>query len=148
MRSIIGYGNPLRCDDGLGQYLAEALGQGWEVIMPTQLTPELAEPISRADCVIFIDAALGETPGAVRSEPVAPKLILGAFTHTVNPASLLAAAHELYGASPPALMISVTGASFEYGCDFSPIIRQQLSKIVSDVEKVIAAFQNPQRHKG
>ena len=60
---IIGYGNPLRGDDGLGwraaEQLAEIIPQSEaEVIACHQLTPELAEPISRARLVIFIDMSL------------------------------------------------------------------------------------------
>jgi hydrogenase maturation protease len=142
MRLLIGYGNPLRCDDGLGQYIAETLGQGWDVMTCTQLTPELAEPISRAERAVFIDAGVGETPGEVISEKIEPTLISGVFTHNVTPASLLASARELYEASPPALLISITGASFEYGCNLSPTIHARLSEITRRVEEAIAAFQH------
>ena len=45
---IIGYGNPLRGDDGVGQavaraFEAEAAIEGAEVVSCRQLTPELAE---------------------------------------------------------------------------------------------------------
>jgi hydrogenase maturation protease len=140
MRLMIGYGNPLRGDDGLGQYLAEKRGHGWEVLTPTQLTPEFAEPISRAGRVIFIDASIGNMPGEVSCEMVAPIPAAGAFTHNVTPSSLLAAARALYGTSPPALLISVAGASFEYDSDFSPTINALLPEIVMCVDSIIAAF--------
>jgi hydrogenase maturation protease len=47
---IIGYGNPLREDDGVGWQVADQLLKNSEgsikVLTAHQLTPELAEPIS------------------------------------------------------------------------------------------------------
>lgn len=59
---ILAYGNPLRRDDGVGWVIGERLAEMLredvaDVRVLHQLTPELAEPISRAGAVIFIDAA-------------------------------------------------------------------------------------------
>jgi hydrogenase maturation protease len=143
MMLVIGYGNPLRCDDGLGQYLAEWLEERWKramFITSTQLTPELAEPISRAERVVFLDARVGDIPGMVTCENVQPLPANGAFTHNVTPSSLLAAAHELYGASPLAILITVTAASFEFTSEFSPLIRARLPRITDSVASLVDAF--------
>jgi hydrogenase maturation protease len=140
MYLIIGYGNLLRSDDGLGQYLAEMLKDRWNVITSTQLTPELAEPISRVKRVVFIDAGVGHTPGKLTTETVRPLAARGAFTHNVTPASLLAAAGELYGAVPQVILISVIGASFDYGYGLSPQLSGRVPKIVKAVDEVITAF--------
>jgi hydrogenase maturation protease len=140
MHLLIGYGNPLRCDDGLGQYLAEILVGYWNVITHMQLTPELAEPISRAERVVFLDADAGERPGKVTCKPVGAMPAAGAFTHNVTPASLLAAAQELYGAAPQALLITITGASFEYSDTFSPQINALLPEIVRTVDECVMTF--------
>lgn len=71
---IVGYGNPLRRDDGVGWYAAQRLshelsGEQAEVIACHQLMPELAERISQTDLVIFIDAAVGTSPGAFPAPP-------------------------------------------------------------------------------
>lgn len=140
MLLVIGYGNPLRSDDGLGLYLAQKMGRDCQVMTQMQLMPELAEPISRAERVVFIDAGMGTTPGEVTCATVKPMPITGAFTHHVTPASLLVAAQELYGAAPEAILISVTGASFDYGCVFSPPIQAQLPQIANSVEESVMAF--------
>ena len=67
---VIGVGNPLRGDDGLGWHAAEHLRERLVELHATvtschQLIPELAEPVSRAERVIFIDARVGPTPGTV-----------------------------------------------------------------------------------
>src|SRR5208282_6599133 len=65
---VIGYGNPLRSDDGFGWHasrlLAEALtGRDVEVITCHQLTPELAHPLSQCRRAVFIDADAQGEPG-------------------------------------------------------------------------------------
>jgi len=143
MLLLIGYGNPLRCDDGLGPYLVETLAGRWNratMITSTQLTPELAEPISRAKRVVFLDAGISGTLGEVTCETVEIMAGTGAFTHNVTPASLLAAAQEWYGAVPEAILVSVAGASFDYDSAFSPTVRTLLPQIVNRVEAIITAF--------
>jgi hydrogenase maturation protease len=140
MALIIGYGNPLRSDDGLGQYLAQGLAHRWQVISLTQLLPELAQPISVAQRVVFIDAGIGAAAGEITCEKVEPLETVGAFTHQVTPASLLAAAQALYGAAPDAILITISGASFEYGCEFSATIYSQLPQIIRQVEAIINRF--------
>ena len=59
---IIGYGNTLRRDDGVGPRVAEAVGKmnlpGVRTLICQQLSPEHADPVSQADIVIFVDAAV------------------------------------------------------------------------------------------
>ena len=50
---VIGYGNPLRGDDGIGWSAANALAEGMQddrvrIVACIQLTPELAESIAQA----------------------------------------------------------------------------------------------------
>lgn len=143
MRLIIGYGNPLRCDDRLGQYLAQRLEACWDgitCITAIQLTPELAEPISRADQVVFLDAGVGDSPGAVICQLMEPAPAEATFTHHVTPQSLLAGAHLLYGTYPSAILISVTAVSFDYNCRFSPQVDALLPQIIAAVEQIVTAF--------
>jgi hydrogenase maturation protease len=143
MLLVIGYGNPLRCDDRLGQYLAETLDERWikaMFITSTQLTPELAEPISRAERVVFVSANAGETPGAVSCKAVEAGTETGEFTYNVTPASLLVAARELCGTAPRAIIVSITGASFGYGCAFSAEIDALLPQITNTVGALIQGF--------
>jgi len=73
---ILGYGNPLRGDDGVGWHAVHRLRErsaelDADVMSCHQLTPELAEAVSRAERVIFIDARVGPTPGTVEVSEVA-----------------------------------------------------------------------------
>ena len=91
---VIGYGNLLRGDDGIGQILANGLEEriqhpSVKFLACHQLTPELAEPISRADTVIFIDAYEGEEAGFLASYEVTPTRESGAFSHQAPPRDAL-----------------------------------------------------------
>jgi hydrogenase maturation protease len=133
MPLIIGCGSLVRTDDGVGQSMALALSEriaGAEAIRCTQLTPELAEPISRADAVIFIDASAEGEPGSIRLTALEPEHNGGAFTHHVTPSSLLGAAADLYGSAPPAYLIAVAGWSFDYGAALSPQMEAILPALV------------------
>jgi hydrogenase maturation protease len=139
---IIGYGNPLRTDDAIGQHIAGMMQERLKyeaarVITAYQLTPELVEPILCAQLVIFIDARVGSTPGKITWENVDPQSSAGAFTHNVTPSSLLHAAHELYDVKPAGILISIIGADFEYGNDLSPVLNRMLPSIANQIETII-----------
>src|SRR5271167_2750694 len=92
---IIGYGNLLRGDDATGVLAARELEHYFqdddevEVIAAQQLTPEMAEIVSRSSFVLFLDASQEFDPGNVRCVPVEPGGDACRFTHHLTPASLL-----------------------------------------------------------
>src|SRR5271157_2781049 len=138
---IVGYGNPLRSDDGLGWRAAEELSRSLplaeaevEILTRQQLTPELADNLTRADVVFFIDAARGGQPGELRCEPVTPEP--GTIdTHHSSPAGILALAQQLYGASPRAFVVSLCGECFDHGSALSAAVEAALPKLIALVEK-------------
>lgn len=139
---IIGYGNPLRSDDAIGQHVAAMIEQrlqheGLQVITAYQLTPELIEPIQYAELVVFIDARVGQRLGEVIRETVKPEISTGVFTHHVTPGTLLGAADVLYAAKPKGILISIVGADFEYGSDLSEQLSRMLPEIADEVENII-----------
>ncbi|MGB9196179.1 MAG: hydrogenase maturation protease [Terriglobales bacterium] len=119
---IIGYGNPLRSDDAAGYLAAVAMEREFSfpeisVIAMQQLTPELAEPISGASRVLFLDASRTGVPGEVRYAEILrdPYFQPGAMSHDLTPSSLLELAWRYFQAEPPASLLTVTGANFEFG---------------------------------
>lgn len=135
---IIGYGSPLRGDDGLGWHAAERLRElalpGTEVLTVHQLTPELAEDASRAERVIFIDAREGGSPGEWRAEPVTAEAeSVQAFTHHVTPGSLLGGARLLYGSEPEGILFAMSGESFEYREGLSETVAAALPEMLDAV---------------
>lgn len=151
---VIGYGNPLRCDDGLGWHVADVLDDHLKhmdkhpsihILRHHQLQPEMAEPISQAAHVLFVDASIGDTPGTIAYSPVHPEDILsdagaGIFSHQLTPAGLLTWAQSLYGRCPNATVVSVVGYSFAYSESLSPIVEAVLPDVVNRIVHIIAAI--------
>lgn len=140
---IIGYGNPLRSDDGLGWYAAEHLigmlcDKHIRVIRCHQLTPELAEDISRADRVIFIDACIGDMPGKLIFRDITPESLPdNMMFHHLTPSVLLACVNVIYRKYPEAVLFSVIGKSYEYGDMLSPEVQQAFDALIHAVKQTI-----------
>lgn len=160
---IIGYGNPLRGDDAVGFLAAERLQElvqspvhdpevshtriAVEVLAVHQLTPELMEPISRADRVIFLDAAADGEPGTIHRRKLMPAKVgqaarlagpfrisrAASFTHHADPAALLAGARSLFGNAPQAWLVTVTGANFEFTDQLSAAVGKALDRLVAGI---------------
>lgn len=119
---IIGYGNTLRRDDGVGYAMAEAVEEwalsGVRSRAVHQLTPELAAEMAQADLVIFVDAAAQPAIAAsdeLMLEPLSPETSDLAMTHSVNPRSLLWLAQRLYEATPRAYHLLIPAVDFAFG---------------------------------
>lgn len=136
---VIGYGSLLHSDDRVGHVVAdrvfELAGSGRvEVITATQLTPELAEPISRAAGVIFVDAGVDLPPGDVRYSLLASMVEADstpAFTHFCTPSSLLRSARDLYGRAPSAWLCAVGAQSLALGEWLSPAVSASVPGVVA-----------------
>ncbi len=142
---IVGYGNPLRSDDGVGWLAAERLAatlHSPEVEIRTghQLTPELAEDASRARLAVFIDAACHNRWGEIASRSIEPdRSPSELFTHRLTPEVLLGLTERLYGACPEGVLYSVGGASFEHGDVLSPEVRTVLPALVEQIQTLCEA---------
>jgi hydrogenase maturation protease len=135
---IIGYGNPLRGDDGFGwqaatRLLALIADPEVEVLPVQQLTPELMEPVSRAGRVVFIDAAAAGEPGVLQERSVAADPETRRFTHHSTPGGLLAGAAALFGRAPQATLYSVPGQDFGFGERLTPPVERALADVVARV---------------
>ncbi len=114
---VIGYGNPLRGDDGVGSFVAKRSGPG--AIACHQLTPELAEPISQADRVIFVDADVTVAPGRIRVRRLQPRPKAG--IHNYDPEALLDLSRQVYNRVPEAILIGIGVQSFELCESLTPV---------------------------
>lgn len=142
---VVGYGSSVRRDDGVGPAAAELaeaqLPPEARVLAPPQLLPELAEDVSRAACVILIDASSEGVPGTVRVEPVqreswSPAL----FGHQLRPGLLLGLVWELYGVAPPTFLISVSGSDYDFGQELSPPVREALPRVLAEVKRITSGY--------
>ena len=145
---VIGYGNPLRSDDGLGWQVALDLlrtstSPDVEILPCRQLTPELIEAISNAGTVIFIDCAKGDEPGQLRCEGLRALPEPVPLTHDLTPAALLALGSELYGVCPRAFLLSIQGANYAVGDQLSPSVSTRIAELKSMVWKLVEECLSP-----
>lgn len=119
---VIGYGNPLRGDDGLGPAVAEAIGAqdlpGVRVLVVHQLTPELAADLTEVQLAVFVDAAVGGEP--VTAARLQCDTTEDVMTHAPDPRCLLVFARAVYGRVPEAWLVTVAGVDFGYRDDLTP----------------------------
>jgi hydrogenase maturation protease len=146
---LIGYGNPLRSDDGIGWRIAQELRArlrgGVEVIECHELAPEMADKIRVATLVIFVDAATEGFPGEVRHHRLdgsGAQNGSAPFSHARTPREVMALAAELYGASPQAHLFTVSGSSFGIGETLSREVAQALPLVVAEIEILLSAAEH------
>jgi hydrogenase maturation protease len=147
---LIGYGNPLRGDDGVGWHVADAVRavlragetavvgvdgtaaggvSRLRIMTEHQLTPELASDVAASGVVVFVDAACDCAPGVVRVRPVGVTGPPSGFTqHQFDPGTLLWLAREVYGRVPASVWLITIGAS-AFACEqrLSPPVRAGVS---------------------
>lgn len=114
---VIGYGNVLRSDDGVGVFLAARLAEEGirEVEVRTfhQLPVELADDLPRFRRVILVDCS--SSGPAVQIRKISPEGGRTSGSHHLGPEALAALAEKVYGASPEIYLCTVRGEDFEFG---------------------------------
>jgi hydrogenase maturation protease len=153
---VIGYGNTLRRDDGVGWHAARRLAGDprlarARVVAEHQLAPELAYDMSTAGLVILVDASTATpagtisvrqlaSPGAPGEDPAAAgsRAGPGATSHHVTPEVLLALARELYGTAPEAVTVSIGVADIGPGEGLSPLVAAAVPVVADTVARLVA----------
>ena len=119
---VIGYGNTLRGDDGVGPRVAETVEglnlPGVRTLVGQQLSPEHAEPISRARRVIFVDAAVDEKDG-IKFRKLIPGDTTQLMAHAADPRTMLALARDVFGHAPEAWLLTIPAEKLGFGAGFS-----------------------------
>ncbi|MCU0770389.1 MAG: hydrogenase maturation protease [Verrucomicrobia bacterium] len=138
---VIGYGSTLRGDDGVGPAAAECLEArrltGVQTIACHQLTPELADPISRARLVVFIDASTDLADPVVRVSRVFPEAAHQVMVHTASPGGLLHLARSVFNACPPAWVVEIPVAEMGIGEHLSPLAQAGVEQAVVKVLELL-----------
>ncbi len=133
---VIGYGNTLRGDDGVGPRVAEAVGAlrlpGVRTLICQQLSPEHADPISQADAVVFVDAAV-DAPKEVQLRPLEPNDSSQLMAHAADPRTMLALARDVFGHAPKAWWLTIPAVQMEFGEDLSPETKRGMNDAVGRI---------------
>ena len=154
---VIGLGNPLMGDDGIGLAALERLGSGWRVPPSVELVDggtwglNLLHPIESAAQVLFLDAVnAGRDPGTLvelgRQE--LPRMLgLKLSPHQIDLREVLAVA-ELRGALPPKLAcLGLQPDSVELRTGLSPVVAGRLDELVDAAAERLRAWGHPARRR-
>jgi hydrogenase maturation protease len=144
---ILACGNTLRGDDGIGSFLCSwaeerfASESGVRAIACQQWTPDLAEDISRAESVLFIDCSLDQEPGQLLLREIKAADPAPVSTHYLGAAELLRLAQELYDAAPRrACLLTIGAGSIELSEQFSSDMQAVLPDAQALLELTVRQF--------
>jgi hydrogenase maturation protease len=138
---VIGYGNTLRRDDGVGPKVADAVAAlalpGVQALACPQLTPELAEPISQARLVVFVDAAV-DLPREVRFRKLTPAESSQIMAHAADPRTMLALARDVFGRAPEAWWLTIPAEDLGFGEELSAAAKAGLKNALDKILELVA----------
>ncbi len=141
---ILGIGNLLLCDEGVGVHVARALQREQ---LPDVVTLEVGTAfldalpeIERADRIIIIDAMKADhAPGTIYRVPfedcVKPECIASLHGFDLSRVIYLAGRET----SPEAVVIGVEPARIDWGTELSPEIQDAVSAVIEAIKVEIAS---------
>ena len=146
---IVGIGNEIRQDDGIGPYCLKLLKH-----MPAYANNKLVDcltvhQLDITHCttfadyglIIFIDAAAGDSPQSVRVEEIKPKPQPRNFTsHIGSIYDILSLTQSLYGVTPKGYLVAVSGLSFEVGEGLSHTALKNATIAIQIVQELTDKF--------
>jgi hydrogenase maturation protease len=134
---VLGYGNTLRSDDGVGPLVAETIAGlhlvGVETLVAGLLTPELADPISRVKTVVFVDASV-DAPRDVQLRPCAPAESSQIMAHAADPKTMLALARDVYGHAPDAYLLTIPVENLAIGEELTPFAKAGMARAIELIQ--------------
>jgi hydrogenase maturation protease len=134
---VIGYGNTLRGDDGVGPRVAEAVGRlrlpGVRTLICPLLTPELADPIAHAERVIFVDATV-DALEKVQWRKLEPNETSQLMAHAADPRTMLALARDVFGHAPEAWWLTIPAVDLGFRESFSPEAERGFAEAVGKIQ--------------
>ena len=138
---VIGYGNDLRSDDGAGRVVASRIEAadhpGVIVRSQSQLTPELALDITRADVVVFVDANVDCDEMTI--QPVRPgEPGTQSMSHHTDPAALLLLAQDLGRVPLDVHVVSIPATSLELGFELSTGTAKGVEEAVDAITEIVS----------
>jgi hydrogenase maturation protease len=136
---IIGYGNTLRGDDGVGPRVAEAIEKlnlpGVRTLVCQQLSPEYADPVSRAHTVVFVDAAV-DAPKEVQLRKLEPGETSQLMAHAADPRTMLALARDVFGHAPQAWWLTIPAVKLDFSEALTPEAQRGFAEAVKKIQEL------------
>ncbi len=141
---VIGYGNTLRGDDGVGPRVAEAVRAlrlpGVHTLVCQQLSPEHAAPISLAQTVIFVDAAV-DAPQEVQLRQLEPSDTSQLMAHAADPRTMLALSRDVFGHVPHAWWLTIPVVKMDFSEDLTPEAQRGCDEAVGKIQCLCGSTQ-------
>jgi hydrogenase maturation protease len=138
---VLGYGNCSRSDDGVGWYVVERLLElrlpNIELLTSHQLDVDHAELIADFDDVMFVDAAIPQSPQPITRTVVQPCFGSHAVAHYLTPGDVLALAQTLFGRAPRGILFSIRGSDFNFGTTLSATTERAAREVVRQIEDLL-----------
>ncbi len=139
---VLGVGNPLRGDDGVGAHVAQRLvGKISFTVICCEATPEnFVGPILEAkpDTILMVDAAeLHAAPGTIRLLSTDDLSEAGISTHNMSPTGFLRFIN--WQREIGCLVLAVEPASRALGEGLSPVVARAAEEIVRALKELAAA---------
>jgi hydrogenase maturation protease len=145
---VLGYGNRSRMDDGVGWFVLERLEElglpNVELLTSHQLDVDHAELITGFDEVIFVDAAVSQSPLPIARTVVQPGFRSHAVAHYLTPSDLLALAQTLFGRAPRGILFSIRGSDFNFGTTLSPTTERAACDVVHQIKDLLSTPGQPE----
>ena len=139
---IIGYGNDSRNDDGVGWFVITELAKlnlpGVTLTTAHQLEVDVAETASTYDRVIFVDAAIPESPSAWWTAEVSPGFESHAVAHYLTPGDVLGLSQTLYGRAPRGVTYCIRGRDFNFGTTLSAETKLAAAAVVGHITALVS----------
>jgi hydrogenase maturation protease len=122
--AVLGFGNPLRGDDGVGWRVAAGIAQCWgarvSVMIGQQPLPEWADALATAELAFVVDAALG-TRIKPRLQRLCQSYAEPTFGgHGFGAEHLLRLTESVYGRAPETYLLLVPAENVCFGQELSP----------------------------
>ena len=132
---IVGVGNTLRGDDGIGAYVCSEIDkkelQDVKTVVVHQLHLEMLEEFARFEIIIIADATLeGED---VNFYPVKASASAGTSSHRADAGVLVSLAKQLYQKTLTLYICAVKAESFDIGNELTTTAKNNAGKAVGTI---------------
>lgn len=131
-RTVLGIGNPLRRDDGVGVWVAERMhGTGWDVISAGQSAENALGVVKRLapKVLVVVDAAeMGLAPGAVRRLPIEGAERMLGSTHALPLPFLLSTLRDRVG---QIVLVGIQPADRSLGEGLTPVVQEGAEELTA-----------------
>lgn len=142
--TVIGFGNPMRGDDGVGPAVVAALCEhGIDAVAFDGDGTELIEAWQDRETVILVDAMVsGAVPGTMRRFDIAdtrlPQDLFRSSSHQFGLAQAVEMGRLLGRLPPRMILFGVEGKRFDFGTGLTPSVTRAVQSLVRRIHAELA----------